>query len=189
MKHPPSKPSKKALLKSWPRVHDLNMFSSFVASLWIFFWLSKQRGNLSHSCRLRFMTRLWRPMALRAPESRPFSSSRVAVQVWQGLWIWTWCCSYCCSGSTPANYLGLWERSLIQGGVLRQPWLLGKSKPQSDTSRLKTKVPGLERVGGSSLHIQAPPPRFLVTEATRINTAALWTLQYQERGLHSSVCG
>lgn len=36
-------------------------------SLWMFFWRSAWTGNLSHSCRLQFLTRLWQPMASKAP--------------------------------------------------------------------------------------------------------------------------
>lgn len=48
---------------SWPE----RVFLFCSLSLWMFFWLSKQKGNLSHSCRLEFVTQLWQPMALTAP--------------------------------------------------------------------------------------------------------------------------
>lgn len=48
---------------SWPE--HVFLFCSLL--LWMFFWLSKQRGNLSHSCRLEFVTQLWQPMAVTAP--------------------------------------------------------------------------------------------------------------------------
>lgn len=174
------KPSNVLLVRG-PKVQCLGMFFSFVASLLMFFWLSKQRGNLTHSCRHAFMTTFCWPITL-SGSLRHFS--RVECQA-NG------------SGYEAAAAAAQVEGWRVQWGLrgransLRTKCAgtsdLWKSSPGRKLPDSKQKLQGWKESWRKHTVSAGPIPHTFPSdwEAHKINRAALLTLQNHKRRLRS----
>lgn len=154
-------------------------------SLLVFFWLSKQKGNLTHSCTHSFLTT--RPWPTTLSISLSYCSRVQSPAI-------GWCSRV--TAVVPTQMVGGWVQGGLEGTVnslrtkcARHIWPWETQPGRSETSRFKTKAPGLESQFPEAQHTEkAGPSRPLLPHSwtpPKINKAALLTLQYHKRGLCS----